>query len=224
MYAHFLSMKDHSIDKWVHYFPIYERYLRKYVNESIVVFEIGVQGGGSGQLLKKYLGPHAVIVGIDIDESCKRHEDEQVKIRIGDQSDLSFLKKIVLEFGAPDIVIDDGSHVMRDMAASFDFLYPLLRDNGVYIVEDTHTCYWKDFGGGLGSPDSFMEKSKALIDKLHFYHCNANDAEADDFVKSTYAISFFDSVIVFEKKKHPRPMRKAIMEGKEFVSLARPRP
>ncbi len=39
-----------------------------------------------------------------------------------------------------DIIIDDGSHMNRDVIKSFELLFPLLNDNGIYIVEDT-ICY-----------------------------------------------------------------------------------
>ncbi len=223
MFAHFLTPSSKGIDKWIHYFSVYERYLASYVNKSVLIFEIGVQNGGSTQLLKKYLGPHAIIVGIDIDPSTKQHEDEQCKIRIGSQSDINFLKSIIREFGTPDIVIDDGSHIMDDMSSSFQFLYPLLNNNGTYMVEDTHTCYWESFGGGLNNENSFMEKTKKLIDKLHFYHYSDKDEDADDFIKSTYSISFYDSMIVFEKKLHPRPIRRQVNNGIQRISLAHSR-
>ena len=37
-------------------------------------------------------------------------EEEQIKVEIGDQSDLNFLKFIVDKYGPFDIIIDDGPH------------------------------------------------------------------------------------------------------------------
>ena len=39
-----------------------------------------------------------------------------------------------------DIILDDGSHSNKDVINSFELLFPLLNDNGLYIVEDT-ICY-----------------------------------------------------------------------------------
>ena len=36
--------------------------------------------------------------------------------------------------------MDDGSHTNKDVIKSFELLFPLLNDNGLYIVEDT-ICY-----------------------------------------------------------------------------------
>jgi hypothetical protein len=105
---------------------------------------------------------------------------------------------VVAEFGIPDIVLDDGSHRMDDINASFDALYPLVPKNGVYIVEDLHTAYWDEYGGGLRKPGSFIERSKVLVDRLNADH--ARDAIApDEFTATTRSICFYDSVVVFEK-------------------------
>ena len=200
LYSLFHNNKDEVAHKWVHFFPIYERFLQAFVNKSVLLIEIGVSKGGSLKMWKKYLGPFVTVVGIDIDPQCTKYEDEQCKVRIGQQGDFKFLSSIIKEFGTPDIVIDDGSHEMNDMDQTFQFLYPLLNNNGVYIVEDTHTCYWKDYGGGLKEQGSFIEKSKELIDYLNGYHINEN--MINDFTKSTFSISFFDSVVAFEKRQH----------------------
>jgi hypothetical protein len=46
-------------------------------------------------------------------------------------------------------VLDDGSHVMSHINASFTVLYPGLNRNGVYLVEDLHTAYWDEYEGDL---------------------------------------------------------------------------
>jgi hypothetical protein len=58
---------------------------------------------------KRYFGPHATIIGIDINPKCKAYEEDQIAIRIGEQQDVTFLNSVLDEFGAPDIVLDDGS-------------------------------------------------------------------------------------------------------------------
>jgi hypothetical protein len=203
LYSMFQNNKDEFTNKWVHFFPVYERYFKDFVNKSIVMIEIGVSFGGSLKMWKKYLGPFATIIGIDINPKCIQYEDEQCKVRIGSQSDLKFLSGIVNEFGAPDIILDDGSHKQEDMEKTFNFLYPLLNNNGVYIVEDTHACYWERFGGGYKHPASFIEKSKDKIDTLNAYHIG--DDAVTDFTKSIFSIGFYDSMVAFEKRKHGKP-------------------
>ncbi|MFP3153786.1 class I SAM-dependent methyltransferase [Lachnospiraceae bacterium ZAX-1] len=202
LYSEFLKKDKLPIDKWEHYFPIYEKHFGRFVNQPIVFWEIGVQYGGSIQMWKKYFGPLATVVGIDIDPNCKCVENQFVNIRIGDQSDLHFLQDIINEFGAPDIVLDDGSHMMNDINTTFHFLYPRISKNGIYLVEDLHTAYWSEFDGGLKKEGTFIEICKGLIDSLNIRHARIpQDGNEKDFTfaNSTYGISFYDSIVVFEK-------------------------
>jgi len=111
---------------------------------------------------KRYLGPHALIVGIDVKPECKTFEEDQIKIRIGSQSDTSFLESIIAEFGTPDVVLDDGSHRMSDVVETFRFLYPRTSPNGVYMVEDLHAA--------------LVEKKEAFWDVLKIGRTHLMDA------------------------------------------------
>ncbi len=198
LWADFQTNQGPAIHKWVHYFPIYERYFRPWRNRSVTFLEIGVAKGGSLAMWSRALGPLARIVGVDIDPKCRRHQAPGVFVRIGDQSDPVFLQSVIDEFGAPDIVLDDGSHQMAHIRASFDFLYPRLPKNGVYMVEDLHTAYWAEYGGGLDEPASFIAHAKSLIDRLNADHTRGALAP-DAFTRDTLSIAFHDSVVVFEK-------------------------
>ena len=197
----FLTNKDRMIHKWTHYFPIYERHFDRFKNTSPLILEIGCGQGGSLQMWKKYFGPNAEIVGIDIKPDCQEYEEDQIRIFIGDQSDPIFLDRLLGEIGIPDIVIDDGSHVMRHVNASFDFLYPQVSKNGVYLVEDMHAAYWPELEGGYLQKESFIERSKGLVDSLNAYH-SRGAVQVDGFTRNTTSIHFYDSVVVFEKGIH----------------------
>jgi hypothetical protein len=198
LWSDFLTNQDLLIHKWKHYFPIYERHLERFRNQDVLMFEIGVSHGGSLRMWKRWLGPHARIVGIDIDPRAAGAEEDQVSVRIGSQSDLGFMERLVAEFGVPDIVLDDGSHVMSDVNATFDYLYPLVSKNGVYMVEDMHTAYWEEYGGAIGNPESFIERSKGFIDRLNADHARGA-LMPDAFTKTTRSMCFYDSFVVFEK-------------------------
>jgi SAM-dependent methyltransferase len=201
LWSEFLTNEQRLIHKWKHYFPIYETHFKRFVNRDVVLLEIGCGQGGSLQLWKRYLGPHARIVGVDIKPQCTAFEEDQISIRIGDQSDKNFLAKIIEEFGTPDIVIDDGSHVMSHIKVSFDELYPKIVRNGVYLIEDLHTAYWDEYEGGLRRKGSFIEHCKDLIDELNADHSRCS-VPSTAFTKSTHSMHFYDSVVVFEKGRH----------------------
>jgi hypothetical protein len=198
LWLDFWTNNSRSSSKWKHYFPIYERHFRDFINKSVVFLEIGVGRGGSLQMWKRYLGPHARIIGIDVDPECKALEEDQIDVRIGPQQDPHFLQSIVEEFGQPDVVLDDGSHIMSHIVASFEFLYPRVTKNGIYMVEDLHTAYWPEYEGGLGKPASFIEICKNLVDELNADH-SRGALTPNQFTNSTLAMHFYDSVVVFER-------------------------
>jgi len=201
LWSEFLSNQGRITHKWTHYFPIYEAHFARFVNRPLIFLEIGCGQGGSLQLWKRYFGPFAQIIGIDINKKCKAFEEDQIAVRIGDQKDHQFLSKLIEEFGTPDVVLDDGSHIMADVTASFRYLYPRTSPTGLYMVEDIHTAYWNEYGGGLGHQGSFIELSKSLIDELNADHAR-NQLPVTDFTKSTLSMHFYDSVIVFERGRH----------------------
>src|SRR5437899_12826681 len=170
LWQDFLTHDGYPIDKWAHYFPIYDRHFSWYANKSLTFLEIGVAKGGSLQMWQRYFGPLAKIVGIDLNPKCKEHEAPGIFVRVGDQSDPAFLQSLIDEFGAPDVVLDDGSHQMHHIVATFNFLYQRLPKNGVYMVEDLHTAYWKEYGGGKDEPGSFVNVAKHFIDQLNADH------------------------------------------------------
>ena len=186
------------INKWEHYFPIYERHFGQWRNKSMTFIEIGVSQGGSLQMWRRFFGPMATIVGVDINPTCARYEEPGIHIRVGDQSNHEFLKTLIDEFGPPDVILDDGSHQMEHLKSTFEFFYPMISKNGLYVIEDLHTAYLEEYGGGIDSPKSFITLSKELIDRLYADH-SGGAIEPDFFSKNTFGISYYDSVLVFER-------------------------
>lgn len=192
----FLSHRERCCSKWLHYFPIYDRHLSKFINQSITLLEIGVSKGGSLQLWKKYLGKNSKIVGIDIHRNSFYLED-QIDIFIGDQSNTSFLEKVLQKIDSPCIIIDDGSHIQSDILKTFNFLFPFLSDNGIYIIEDCHTAYWPRFEGGINSHLNVVD---IFSKSAHDVNTKWYNLPRTPKIKKLDSISFYDSMIVFEKR------------------------
>ena len=197
LYQYFLTQNGRNILKFPHYFPIYERHFSKFVDHPITMFEIGTGEGGSCQMWKYYFGPTARIVTIDI-HNKKAFEESQIYVRTGSQADPNFLQELVAEFGAPDIVLDDGSHMMEHINVSFDVLCPRMSPKGVYLVEDLDGAYWKVRGGGLRNPNSFVERCKNLVDELNadFTGGAVTKSPMGEYL---FSISFYQMLIVLEK-------------------------
>ncbi len=209
----------HSIPhglKWLHYFPIYERFFGEYRKRPIRFLEVGVFQGHSLKMWRRYFHPDTVIVGIDINPDCTRFEDapSNVHVRIGDQSDTVFLEKVIREFGPFDIILDDGSHICSHMVKTFDYAFLNgLTDNGLYLAEDTHTNFWLNY---RDQTYSFIDLGKDLVDYSHAHYVNHETIA--DFEKGNpqrlssisvprigreiQEISFFDSIIAIRRNKH----------------------
>lgn len=211
------------IYKWLHYFDIYHRHFAKYIGQSPIILEIGVYHGGSLQMWKEYFGVGCQIIGIDINPNCKELESDDVTIYTGSQEDRDFLGQVVNDVGPVDILIDDGGHTMQQQRITFEQLYANVKTPGVYLVEDLHTSYWRDWGGGLDNPNSFIEYSKKLIDQLNAWHYGKQpgDDQSDrslvvnEFTRNTYSMNYYDSVLVLEKAMINEPSAKRI--GKEQI-------
>jgi hypothetical protein len=200
--------KEHQgniIHKWHHYFEIYDRHFQRFKNKKIVLLEIGVHKGGSLEMWKKYFGPECQFIGVDIHPLCKQFEDERTKIFIGSQDDREFLGRLKKEIPKVDILIDDGGHMMDQLKISFEELYDWVVDDGVYLAEDLHTCYWPAYEGGYKRKNSFIEFCKGLIDELNAWHSQQKKLKVSTFSRSTHSMHFYDSIVVFEKRKISKP-------------------
>jgi 23S rRNA U2552 (ribose-2'-O)-methylase RlmE/FtsJ len=206
----FLNSPHRLMHKWNHYFEIYDRHLcqlrdkKAAENTKVNLLEIGISHGGSLEMWNNYFKGNVNIYAVDINPECKKFETDNVKIFIGSQQDESFLKTLKASIPKLDILIDDGGHTMKQQIVTFEQLYDHIIDNGIYICEDLHTSYWKDYGGGLKKKKSFIEYSKNFIDKLHAWH-DKKHITVDNIVEHTYSLHYYDSVLVMEKRKMSPP-------------------
>jgi demethylmacrocin O-methyltransferase len=175
------------------YTPHYMHHLKKFKYKKINLLEIGVGGwddpylgAHSLRMWKRYF-PFAKIYSLDIYDKSPLNE-KRIKIFRGSQVDKDFLDKVCDEIGDLDIIIDDGSHINEHVIETFKLMFPKLKDGGIYVVEDTQTSYWKDFGGdsdNLNNPDTMLNFFKSLTDSL-------NNKE---FIKPGYVQTYYDKKI-----------------------------
>ena len=199
---------ERSLNKWTHYIEIYEQFFSKYRNSEIVFLEIGIAHGGSLQMWRKYFGEKALIIGVDVNPECKKFEEGNTKIYIGSQEDTVFLEWLKKEIPKVDILLDDGGHTMKQQITTFNILFEQVKENGIYVCEDLHTSYWKNYGGGYKKKSSFIEFSKKFIDNLHAWHATKNDKfKMHNFITdSVFAVHYYDSMIFLEKRKMNPPV------------------
>lgn len=195
------------LNKWRHYFELYERHFAPFRDRDITLLEIGIESGGSLELWRSYFGPRARIVGVDIHPKCQAFESENTFVRIGSQGDDAFLQGIAREFGPFDIVIEDGSHAFDHQIGTFRSLFGHVRAPGLYCCEDTCTSYWSDeFGGGVRKPGTAIEFFKTLIDEQNgwFWRTGAEPA-GEAAAHDLYGLHFYPTLVVVEKREVEEP-------------------
>lgn len=176
------------------YTPHYMTHFRKFKYKKINLLEIGVggyenplQGGESLRMWKRYF-PFGKIHSIDIYEKSPLQEN-RIKIFKGSQVDKDFLDNVTGTIGEIDIIIDDGSHLNEHVIETFTLLFPRLKDGGIYVVEDTQTSYWEEYGGDSGdlkNPKTMLNFFKGLTDSLN----------NQEFIIPNYQQTYYDKKIV----------------------------
>lgn len=129
----FLAHDGRVSDKWEQYLAIYDRELARYRDSSrpVALLEIGVQNGGSLEVWSKFLPPGSAVVGMDIDPRCGDLTfTGDITVLVGDAADPDTLSRLLGD-RAFDIIIDDGSHVSRDIIATFEACFPRLLPGGL---------------------------------------------------------------------------------------------
>jgi hypothetical protein len=196
-----------SIIRWTHYFEAYDFHFEKLQNETVKLLEIGVMGGGSLWMWKKYF-EKGQIVGLDCDSKCLKWAGEGVKVYVGDQADVVRLCQIHYEDGPFDIIIDDGSHKMRDQQLTFSTLFPLMKDGGIYVIEDLHTSFWPpwlDEDGVERTLNVLYRHAEGLqgwAKRSHEARELIDHGAAGYFERNISSMHFYDSICFIYKNGH----------------------
>ncbi|NMC98473.1 MAG: class I SAM-dependent methyltransferase [Bacteroidales bacterium] len=177
-----------------HYTQHYNTHFKKHRLKRINLLEIGVggysnpsAGGNSLRMWKRYF-PFGKIYSIDIYDKSALQE-KRIKIFKGSQVDVDFLEQVADEIGQIDFIIDDGSHINEHVIKTFQILFPKLKEHGIYVIEDTQTSYWEEYGGSskdLNKSDTIMNYFKSLIDSLNH----------QEFIIPNYKPSYYDQKII----------------------------
>ncbi len=204
-----------NTDKWGSHFytPHYQTHFKKFKYKRINFLEIGVggysdpySGGNSLRMWKSYF-PFGKIYSLDIYDKSP-HEENRIKIFKGSQVDEVFLSFVCDTVGAFDLIVDDGSHINEHVIQSFEFLFPKLKDGGIYVIEDTQTSYWEDYNG---TSVDFNKKGtiycffKSLIDGLNHEEFMITDYKKTFYDKHIVSMHFYHNMIFICKGINDEP-------------------
>lgn len=164
------------------YTEFYDYYFSKFKNKKPVILEIGIEDGGSINMINDYYKGQCEIYCIDINKDC-----EKIVKSIGnnihfinmDQSDEISLMKLCAYCQTNDIlfdfIIDDGSHMCKHQMITLKYLYKMLKKEGFYIIEDIHTTYNSVFNDDVNN-DSYSP--------ISFFTKNTNYAYYSDYINN----------------------------------------
>ncbi len=132
------------------YLREYEQILAPFRSLPVRILNVGIQNGGSLEVWAEYFANASIIVGCEINPMCSNliYESPKLRIVISDVKNQVIQAQIKEHSEYFDILVADGSHKSSDIIQTFCELFPHLKDDGVYRVEDLHTSYWRDYGGG----------------------------------------------------------------------------
>lgn len=129
------------------YARYYDRLFSPLRHAKIKLLEIGVGSGPSIQMWLDYF-PHAWIYGVDKVSGTNewntvgQSPNPRYIFVTGDQTDETFWKCFAVDYGVNwDIIIDDGGHFNNQIIISFQGLWPILKQGGLYCIEDLGVCY-----------------------------------------------------------------------------------
>lgn len=217
-------------DKWGAYLPVYRRVMNN-IKPGSAYLEIGVQNMGWPAKLDPE-GCFTRCVGCDINPAVLDHQDGTrfTDIVVGDATAKETFESVcnlALKF---DLIVDDASHTQHDIIATFMRYWPLLRDGGYFMIEDTHTDFSLAFSNDNYFNVSIYEffASLAALSTLSCYEDIQRKKNlayriirrfypkvyCDDIAESVKALSFANSCILIEKGDPGLGER--ILEGDEW--------
>lgn len=196
-------------DKWGRhwYAQHYETHFASLRRKQLNILEIGIGGyndpeigGGSLRMWRTYFAKSR-IYGIDIYDKSP-HDEGRIKTFKGSQADEEFLAEVIKAIGEVDIIIDDGSHQNEHVLRTFKFLFPRLSKNGIYVIEDTQTSYWRQFGGSsedFDRTDTTMRYLKTLVDGLNYAEFEKENYQPSYYDKHIIAMHFYHNIVFIQK-------------------------
>jgi hypothetical protein len=183
--------KGPGIWKWTHYFEVYHRHLEKFRGRSVKLLEIGIYSGGSLPMWLSYFGNNCNVFGVDIEQACKKYENENIHVFIGDQEDREFWQAFRKSVPNIDIVIDDGGHTPEQQMTTLEELLPHMPPGSVYICEDIH-----------GNSNRFAAFATALVHRLNTFESLVENGQISskpsNLQKVVHSIHFYPYLLVIE--------------------------
>lgn len=185
----------------LHFSKIYDQYFYN-KNDVLKIVEIGVENGNSLKMWETYF-PNAKIYGIDINDKSQ-YNTERIKTFKANQGNRNELKGVFESIGSDiDIIIDDGSHVIKHQLITMGISFRYLKKHGMLFIEDLHTSdhsVWNN--KKLYGNDMSFNIGESTVDVLKNYIENGK-IETKDIIKDDidYLNNNISEIKIFELPK-----------------------
>lgn len=184
------------------YTKIYENELKDKRNDELSILEIGVKDGASIKMWKEYF-PNSTIAGMDI-EDCRFICDERTKFYQYNQGKREDIEAFISEHKARfDVIIDDGSHMQKDIMVSLGGLFPFLNSGGIYFIEDIASREISLRNGKLWGTqqDDFSDSVISVLEK--FQRSKFFNSEYLTWSENFYLSSAIKNIKIFYAQNKP---------------------
>jgi hypothetical protein len=189
------------------YFVVYDELFAPYKGKDVTFVEIGISGGGSLEVWRKYFGKGSRIIGIDLNPALQEElKKDGFDVFIGDQADPAFWRSFYAQVGNVDILLDDGGHTNTQTWTTLTQSLDHINDGGLLVIEDTHTSYKRSFGNPSSS--SLIARLFACVDQIQYRSSEIDDLDRRgrsrehakllrevDITKKVHSIRFYESIV-----------------------------
>lgn len=126
------------------YGPAYEELFCEWRSDPIKLLEIGIKDGGSLRAWREYFSS-GEIHGLDMSPETMIVGESRIQTHCCRQDDSRALYEIGKRHGPFQLIVDDGSHQLVDIMASYLVLRGFLADGGIYVIEDLQDFSWTGY-------------------------------------------------------------------------------
>lgn len=226
-------------DKWSSYLTLYEAELGHVRSTVRSILEIGVQNGGSLEIWAKYFPAAHAIVGCDVNPKCANlvYADPRIQVVVGDATLPAVCQQVAKLANGFDVIVEDGSHIPREVILAFLRYWPHVKPGGVFIAEDLHCDYFPSHEGGIARRDianRFFAELVHVINLEHWAEPNAISTLLREFAPadvvdgaalgaSIASISFHNSIAIIRKAANASQtlLGSRVIVGDEAIADAR---
>jgi len=128
------------------YLSLYQELLSPIKDRVKNVLEVGVLEGGSILLWHDFF-TNATVYGLDILDNFKLPElrtSDRVVLKLNHNAyDAKYVKETFIDKDIKfDFMLDDGPHTLQSMVDFIRIYLPLLKDDGIFVIEDVPNVNW----------------------------------------------------------------------------------